>query len=144
MKPSSGLHDKGSKERVFNYRLSRPRRVVENAFGILSSSFRVLRKPMLLNPDVATKVTLTTIHLHNHLKKTPSRSIYCPNELFDRECADYGEVVPGLWRNDTSPSQHSDGPRVTRRGTIDAQNIRNEFADYFCSPQGELYFQYNK
>ncbi|XP_072397994.1 uncharacterized protein [Diabrotica undecimpunctata] len=48
MTPYSGVHGKGSKERVFNYRLSRARRVVENAFGILSSVFRVLRKPMLL------------------------------------------------------------------------------------------------
>lgn len=144
MKPFSGLHDKGSKERIFNYRLSRARRVVENAFGILSSSFRVLRKPMLLDPDVATKVTLATIHLHNHLKKNPSRSIYCPNELLDRECSDTGELIPGLWRQDTSPTQLSNGPRIPRRGTTEAQNIRNEFAEYFCSPQGELFYQYNK
>lgn len=144
MKPFSGIHDKGSKERVFNYRLCRARRVSENAFGILSSSFRVLRKPMLLNPDVATKVTLACIHLHNHLRKTSSRYVYCPNEMFDKECADNGEVVPGLWRQDTSASQLSNGPRVPRRSTNEAQDIRNELAEYFCSPQGELHFQYSK
>lgn len=55
LKPFEGNPDIGSIERVFNYRLSRARRVVENAFGILSSVFRVLRKPMLLEPEKAKK-----------------------------------------------------------------------------------------
>lgn len=51
MKPYSGVYGKCSKERIFNYRLSRARRVVENTFGIISAVFRVLRKPMLLEPQ---------------------------------------------------------------------------------------------
>ncbi|XP_050311365.1 uncharacterized protein LOC126746984 [Anthonomus grandis grandis] len=48
MKPFPGEHLKGTFQRSFNYRLSRARRVVENAFGVMSSVFRVLRKPLLL------------------------------------------------------------------------------------------------
>lgn len=39
MKPFSGQYNKGSKERIFNYRLSRVRRVSENVFGIISSVY---------------------------------------------------------------------------------------------------------
>ncbi|XP_057665975.1 uncharacterized protein LOC130899839 [Diorhabda carinulata] len=144
MKPFSGTYARGYKERIFNYKLSRARRVSENAFGILSSSFRVLRKPMLLEPDTATKVTLATVYLHNYLRKTSSRSIYSPNEMFDKECPDNGEVDPGLWRRDLSSSQLSSGRVVSRRSNTEAQNARHEFAAYFCSPQGELHYQYNK
>jgi hypothetical protein len=75
MKPYSGLHEKGSKERIFNYRLSRARQVVENAFGILTSVFRVLWKPILLEPNKATDIVLTTIYLHNFVRKVENLEI---------------------------------------------------------------------
>jgi len=46
-----GLYQKGPVERLFNYRLSRTRRVVKNVFGITSSYSRVLRKPLVLQPE---------------------------------------------------------------------------------------------
>jgi len=49
--PYSGNHDSGSFQRIFHYRLYRARRTVENVFGIMSAVFRVLRKPILLNPN---------------------------------------------------------------------------------------------
>lgn len=41
MKPYPGEYPKGSPRRIFNYRLSRARRIVENVFGITASVFRV-------------------------------------------------------------------------------------------------------
>ncbi|XP_068987087.1 uncharacterized protein, partial [Bombus flavifrons] len=41
-------HTKGTIQRIFNYGLRRARRVVENVFGVASSIYRVLRKPLLL------------------------------------------------------------------------------------------------
>lgn len=100
MKPYSGIYPKGSKERIFNYRLSRCRRVVENAFGIVSSVFRVLRKPMLLQPEKAELVVMTCIYLHNFLRKSKtSNNLYCPQNTLDKEVN--GQIIFGTWRNDT-------------------------------------------
>ena len=43
-------------QRIFNYRLSRARKVVEYTFGIMVSRFRCLRRPLLLDPNNAEKV----------------------------------------------------------------------------------------
>ena len=56
MKPYAGTQEKGSMKRIFNYRLSRAHRVSENTFGIIGSVFRILRKPILLEPKTAKKV----------------------------------------------------------------------------------------
>nr|CAI5819400.1 unnamed protein product [Callosobruchus analis] len=92
--PYPGTHKKGSKERHFNYRLSRARRFVENVFGIMSSIFRVLRKPMLLNPQKATNIVMACSLLHNFLRKSrTSSSRYTPPGTFDSD--NDGRIIPG-------------------------------------------------
>nr|CAI5825640.1 unnamed protein product [Callosobruchus analis] len=99
MKPYPGSHQEDSIERIFNYRLSRARRVVENAFGILSVVFRVLRKPMLLEPHKAAKVVLACIYLHNYLRRSKSsRNIYTRQDTFDQEID--GKIIQGSWRQE--------------------------------------------
>ena len=45
-------------QRIFNYRLSRSRRCIENAFGIMSNRFRVMLNPICLPP---AKVDFTVL-----------------------------------------------------------------------------------
>lgn len=137
MKPYSGDHDKGSAKRIFNYRLSRSRRVVENAFGVISAVFRVLRKPMLLKPEIAQLVVLTIIHLHNYLRKH-SPQFYTPPTTFDFEEA--GVLTPGSWRNDENMKSLIPLRNVPRRPSVYLQEIRDELADY-CVKEGAVPWQ---
>ena len=56
MKPYS-QHGLTTEKCVFNYRLSRARRIVENAFGILSNRFRIFMTPINLSPEKVATIT---------------------------------------------------------------------------------------
>lgn len=73
-------------QRVFNYRLSRVRRIVENVFGIFTSRFGVFQKTIPLEPEKVEKVVLAACALHNFLRSKPSsRNIYSPQDFIDHE-----------------------------------------------------------
>ncbi|KAK0139803.1 Protein ALP1-like [Merluccius polli] len=56
-------------KRVFNYRLSRARLVVECAFGILASRWRMYRRVIATSPPVAEVCVKATCVLHNFLRR---------------------------------------------------------------------------
>lgn len=58
IKPFPGTHPKDSQKPVFNYRLSRARRIFENVFGLLVTVFRVFRRPIALNLKKVESVVL--------------------------------------------------------------------------------------
>ena len=67
--PKRGLTEE---QRIFNYRLSRARRVSENAFGVLSARFRVFHTTLCVKPENAISIVHATLALHNFLiRKCP-------------------------------------------------------------------------
>jgi hypothetical protein len=69
MRPYPGSLSKGeNKNSIFNYRLSRARRVVENAFVILSQKFQIYQRALQSLPENSDNIIFATCILHNNLR----------------------------------------------------------------------------
>ena len=64
--------------KVFNYRLSRGRRIAENGFGILANRMRVFLSPIQLSPENVIKITLAGCASHNFLREKLHVNWYVP------------------------------------------------------------------
>lgn len=133
----------GDAKRVFNYRLSRARRVIEN-FGILVCRWQILSKTICASPKNVTSYISALICLHNFLltqqlevHRQPDILAYCSHNLVDREDENH-DLVEGEWRNETNNSTLRD---ITRLGSNNpaksAQVQRDILKNYFVSPAGE-------
>ncbi|ODM88512.1 putative nuclease HARBI1 [Orchesella cincta] len=81
-KPPSKYKTLPEDERIFNYRLSRARRTIENAFGILCVRWLCLARTMFVGPDRAQKVITACCLLHNYLT-TVDKNEYVPQGFSD-------------------------------------------------------------
>ena len=123
--------------RIFNYRLSRARRMVESSFGILATRFRVLLKPIYLNPEKAQLVVQAVVVLHNYLMENSPRT-YAPPGTVDQEDKD-GNVANGFWREEFDPTGtlFNISRQSSNHHSMSARDIRKEFAEYFLSNAGQ-------
>lgn len=122
-------------ERIFNYRLSRARRVIENIFGIMAARWQILRSCISCSAENAEQVVKALVCLHNFLM-TCSRAEYCPPRLVDTERN--GEIETWTWREQASETLfHRLGRVGANRGTRIANSIRNYLKQYFVSEIGQ-------
>jgi len=94
MKPLP-LRNMTKEQRIFNYRLSRARRVVENAFGVLANRFRCLLTTMPQKPKIVEAIVLACCCLHNLMR---IRYPAAQNVMMDQEDRVTHAFVPGNWR----------------------------------------------
>ncbi|CAH1979570.1 unnamed protein product [Acanthoscelides obtectus] len=133
MKPYS-RNGMTQKEKIFNYRLARARRISENAFGILVSRFRIFLRGIEVSPDKVDYIVRTTCALHNWLRRT-SANTYIPPGTTDYEDIDTGNIIPGSWRKDVANNQvlqpgHSWTSHNYSKG---AATRRDNYAEYFMN-----------
>lgn len=125
-----------NEENIFNYRLSRARRCIENAFGILSRKWLCLSHALRHHPKRASKIILACCVLHNLLIDSTH---YCPTSF-----ADYidgnGDIVEGEWRSkrmaELLPLQNASG-RIANR----PKEIRDCLSAYVNSEIGSVPWQ---
>ena len=137
--PGRGLDERTA---VFNYRLSRARRVIENTFGILAARWRIFRRPIIAAPDNAVIFTKAAIALHNYLRTNES-SVYCPPGFTDAEDG-AGHLLRGNWRHEVDDGGLSRiGQIGGNRSSRSAAEVRDMYRDYFMTPEGEVTWQYH-
>ena len=123
-------------ERLFNYRLSRTRRVVENAFGILAQRFQVFLTTMQHSPETIQLIAKACMLLHNLMR---TRYPGLQNQDLDREDANR-DLVPGAWRQglNLADTIAVAGPNAATR---DAKKQRNLLKHWVASPAGSVPWQ---
>ena len=99
-------------KKIFNYRLSRARRYIESAFGILTNKWCIFQRPLDLNVENAEIVIRACCALHNFVRER------------DGVQFEHTLNVEGL----------IDGDRIRQTGCPRlAITVREKFAEYFCS-----------
>nr|XP_018672036.2 protein ALP1-like [Ciona intestinalis] len=143
--PDRGLSED---KRIFNYRLSRARRCIENAFGILAQRWRVLRSTIMANVETATQVVKATVVLHNWLqRKSLEKSVESRKYIgtYDVDYEVNGELIEGAWREEESAVlPNIRDQKFHHHHSLYARQIRELLKDYFNSSQGQVAWQYNK
>lgn len=126
-------------KRIFNYRLSRARRIVENGFGILTSRFKVFQRGIKFEPSKVRTIVMACCHLHNYLSERNS-GYYVQREDVDYENTASGTIEEGSWRQET---QQMIRLQTTRgNSAVEAKKIRDDFCEYFNN-SGSVSWQNN-
>ena len=81
MRPFPG-RNATEEEKIYNYRHSRARRVIENAFRILTARWRIFQKPIRGTVANVERYALACLALHNYLRFTDNAH-YSPVGFID-------------------------------------------------------------
>lgn len=128
MRPYPGKQLVDLSKRIYNYRVCRTRRVVENCFGIPVQKFRIYNRRIQSKPENVDYIILATCVLHNYIKKYSN----CTNEVFQN----INEPISKITLNNI-PIQGGGA----RRAAFATQELYREF---FNSPAKSVPWQNEK
>lgn len=119
------------KELMFSFRLSRARRVVENAFGILSSKFHIFKTAINLEPDKVQIITLASLAMHNLPRQTR------PDQwnIVGAESDTTTNAEPSRRNSTATPVG-----QMPRNSMPEARRVREKFAEYFVGAGADYRF----
>ena len=109
-------------KRIFNYRLTRARRMVECTFGILANKWRIFHRPIDVNPEFCDNIIKACCVLHNFVRQRDGVSF--DDTLY--EC----------------PLENINPSRV--RPASSAVSVREYFTEYFTSAEDSIPWQYDR
>ncbi|KAL1439360.1 hypothetical protein MTO96_010373 [Rhipicephalus appendiculatus] len=139
MRPLPGSRT-APEEVIYNYRLSRARRCVENAFGILVSRWRIYERQINMEPDSVEVIVKATCVLHNFLSSNAA-STYCPPGYADFQDT-FGTVSGGAWRQGPESATVFGLEKPKARNCAKVANaVRQQFVKYF-SDEGQVPWQW--
>ena len=107
-------------KRIFNYRLSRARRVVENTFGILANRFRVF-STIHLSPEKVKDLVMAACCLHNFMIEH-NKSAYI--SVYDAEDTHTMTFANGAWRS--NPPLAGLQPNLDKNPKLNAKQQRQK------------------
>lgn len=121
LRPFSGQQLDATKS-VFNYRLTRARRYVECAFGIMSKKWQIFNRPLDVSLNLAIDIVKSCCVLQNFIHKYENI-----NDIINTTNSEF------------STFRSSNSLRTDLNETANA--VRNRFAEYFMSEQGRVSWQ---
>ncbi|XP_047020886.1 uncharacterized protein LOC124633863 isoform X1 [Helicoverpa zea] len=107
-------------KRIFNYRLSRARRIVEATFGVLARKWYVYRKDFECRVETVDKIVKATCVMHNFLIERQSNYLDCIDN--------------------TNTSTLVSVPSISVVVSSDSYDVREKYCSYFNN-QGKVSWQ---
>ena len=121
-----GGQELNEEKTIFNYRLTRARRFVECAFGIMANKWRIFHRPINVSIDLAVDIVKACTLMQNFIHK---------EQKLDRSVASNAALSPD---SEIRPLPNT----ISGRGGPLANEIRTKFAEYFVSEQGSISWQH--
>lgn len=125
-------------EKIYNYRICRGRRIVENAFGILANRFQVLQTTIKTRLETTEIIVLACCALHNYLRR--KSSTYLTSSSVDWENTDTGLLTEGEWRQSVRQLVGMKPRNRSGKETSLAETIRGYYRDFY-NDEGKVEFQ---